>query len=50
MRDLNFKCLAGGKRAIASAPFGPDGLAMCAPNRAREGADEVFQWVYLEPV
>ncbi len=49
-RDLNFKCLAQGKGATVSARFGPDGLAICAPSSASEGADEVFQWLYLEPV
>ncbi len=50
VRDLNFKCLAQGKGATVTARFGPDGLAICTPNSASEGADEVFLWVYLEPI
>ena len=50
VRGLNFNYLAEGKGATVTARFGPDGLAICAPNSASEGADEVFQWVYLEPV
>ena len=49
-RDLNFKCLAQGKGATVTARFGPDGLAICAPNSASEGADEVFQKIYKKAI
>ena len=46
VRDLNFKYLAAGKGAIVTARFGPDGITICDPNRASEGADKVFQKIY----
>ena len=46
VRDLNFKYLAEGKGATVTARFGPDGITICDPNRASEGADNVFQSIY----
>ena len=46
VRDLNFKDLAEGKGATVTARFGPDGITICDPNRASEGADKVFQKIY----
>jgi hypothetical protein len=43
VRDLNFKYITEGKGATVTARFGPDGITICDPNRASEGADEVFQ-------
>jgi hypothetical protein len=42
VRDLNFKYLAEGKGATATARFGKDGITMCDPNRPSEGANKVF--------
>src|SRR6266481_904943 len=38
VRDLNFKYMAEGKGATATARFGPDGITIVDPNRAGEGA------------
>ena len=46
VRDLNFKYLADGKGATVTARFGPDGITICDPNRAGEGAAKVFQRIY----
>ena len=46
VRDLNFKYLAEGKGATVTARFGKDGITICDPNRASEGADKVFQRIY----
>jgi len=46
VRDLNFKYLAEGKGATVTARFGQDGITICDPNRASEGADKVFQCIY----
>ena len=46
MRNLNFKYLAEGKGATVTARFGPDGITICDPNRASEGAAGVFQRIY----
>ena len=46
VRDLNFKYLAEGKGATVTARFGPDGITLCDPNRANEGAAKVFQRIY----
>jgi hypothetical protein len=46
VRDLNFKYLAEGKGATVTARFGPDGITICDPNRAGEGANKVFQRIY----
>ena len=46
MRDLNFKYLAEGKGATVTARFGKDGITICDPNRAGEGAAAVFEKVY----
>ena len=46
MRDLNFKYLAEGKGATVTPCFGPDGITLCDPNRAGEGAAGVFQRIY----
>ncbi len=50
VRDLNFKYLAEGKGAPVTARFGPNGITLCAPNRAGEGADKVFQRIYEKPI
>ena len=44
VRDLNFKYLSEGKGATVTARFGPDGITICEPNRARKGM--VFQRIY----
>ena len=36
--------------ANISARFGPDGITICDPNRANEGADKVFQRIYEKPI
>ena len=38
------------KGATVTACFGPDGITLCAPNRAGEGADKVFQRIYEKPI
>ena len=50
VRDLNFKYLAEGKGATVTARFGEDGITLCDPNRASEGADKVFQKLYDKAV
>ena len=50
VRDLNFKYLAEGKGATVTARFGEDGITICDPNRASEGAAKVFQKIYDKPV
>jgi len=42
VRDLNFKYMAEGKGATVTASFGQDGITICDPNRASEGADKVL--------
>ena len=49
-RDLNFKYLAEGKGAPVTARFGPDGITICDPNRASEGAATVFHQIYEKPI
>jgi len=46
VRDLNFKYLAEGEGATVTARFGKDGITICDPNRASEGADKMFQCIY----
>ena len=50
VRDLNFKYLAEGKGATVTARFGADGITLCDPNRASEGAEKVFQKIYEKPI
>ena len=50
VRDLNFKYMGEGKGATVTARFGPDGIPLCAPNRANEGAAKVFQRIYEKPI
>ena len=50
VRDLNFKYLADGKGATVTARFGSDGITICEPNRAGEGAAKVFQRIYEKPI
>ena len=50
VRDLNFKYLADGKSATVTARFGSDGITICDPNRANEGAAKVFQRIYEKPI
>ena len=50
VRDLNFKYLAEGKGATVTARFGPDGITICDPNRASEGAAAVFQKIYAKAI
>ena len=50
VRDLNFKYLAEGKGATVTARFGKDGSTLCDPNRASEGAGQVFQRIYEQPI
>jgi predicted dehydrogenase len=46
VRDLNFQYMSEGKGATVTARFGADGITICDPNRASEGADKVFQRIY----
>ena len=41
---------AEGKGAIVTARFGHDGITICDPNRAGEGAAKVFQKIYEKPI
>ena len=50
VRDLNFEYLVEGKGATVTARFGPDGITLCDPNRANEGAAKVFQRIYEKPI
>ena len=50
VRDLNFKYLADGKGATVTARFGKDGITLCDPNRASEGAATVFHQIYEKPI
>ena len=50
VRDLNFKYMSEGKGATVTARFGPDGITICDPNRASEGADKVFQRIYEKAI
>jgi len=50
VRDLNFKYMSEGKGATVTARFGKDGITLCDPNRASEGADKVFQCIYDEAI
>jgi len=50
VRDLNFKYLAEGEGATVTARFGKDGITICDPNRASEGADKMFQCIYDEAI
>lgn len=50
VRDLNFKYLNAGQGAPVTARFGPDGITIVDPLRAREGADRVFQRIYTRPI
>ena len=50
VRDLNFKYMGEGKGATVTARFGPDGITLCDPNRANEGAATVFQRIYEKPI
>ena len=50
VRDLNFKYLNEGKGAPVTARFGPDGITIIDPNRAREGADAVLHRLYRNAV
>ena len=46
VRDLNFKYMSEGKGATVTARLSPNGITLCDPNRASEGADKVFQKIY----
>jgi len=50
VRDLNFKYLQQGKGAPVTARFGPDGITIVDPNRAKEGAAAVLERIYRKPV
>ena len=50
VRDLNFKYLVEGKGATVNARFGPDGITLCDPNCAGEGADKVLQKIYEKAI
>ena len=50
VRDLNFKYLVEGKGATVTARFGPDGITLCDPNCAGEGADKVLQKIYEKAI
>ena len=36
--------------ATVTACFGPDGITLCDPNRASEGAAKVFQRIYEKAI
>ena len=36
--------------AAVTARFGPDGITLCDPNCAGEGAAKVFQRIYEKPI
>ncbi len=42
--------MAEGKGAPVTARFGKDGITICDPNRAGEGAEKVFQKIYLQSI
>jgi TRAP-type C4-dicarboxylate transport system substrate-binding protein len=46
VRDLNLEYVSEGNDATVTARFGKDGITICDPNRANEGADKVFQRIY----
>lgn len=50
VRDLNFKYMSEGRGATVTARFGRDGITICDPNRAGEGADGVFQRIYEKAI
>ena len=50
VRDLTFKYLAEGKGAPVTARFGRDGITIVDPNRAGEGADQVFNRIYDQEI
>lgn len=50
VRDLNFKYLNEGKGAPVTARFGQDGITIVDPNRAGEGAAQVFRRIYTRPI
>ena len=50
VRDLNFKYMAEGKGAPVTVRFGPDGITLCDPNCAGEGADKVLQKIYEKAI
>ena len=50
VRDLNFEYLVEGKGATVTARFGPDGITLCDPNCAGEGADKVLQKIYEKAI
>jgi hypothetical protein len=50
VRDLNIIYLAEDKGATVTARFGTDGITICDPNQAGEGADKEFQQIYDKPV
>ena len=50
VRDLNFKYMSEGKGATVTARFGEDGITICDPNRAGEGAGKVFQRIYEKAI
>jgi predicted dehydrogenase len=50
VRDLNFQYLHEGKGATVTARFGPDGIVIVDPNRAREGPAAVFHQIYDRPI
>lgn len=48
--DLNFTCLAEGKGTTVTTRFGPDGITVCDPSCAGEGAAAVFQKIYEQAI
>ncbi len=50
VRDLNFKYMAEGKDSTVTARFGKDGIIICDPSRAGEGAGKVFQRIYNQAI
>lgn len=50
VRDLNFQYLNEGKGAPVTARFGEDGITIVDPMRSAEGADQVFQRIYTQPL
>ena len=50
MDDYCFRQTSQISRVRDPACFGKDGITLCDPNRASEGADKVFQRIYEKPI
>ncbi|HZO87511.1 MAG TPA: Gfo/Idh/MocA family oxidoreductase [Chthonomonadaceae bacterium] len=50
VRDGNFAYQQQGKAPAVSASFGPDGIAILDPYRAKEGPEAVIEYIYDRPL